>query len=369
MEQTLTAKIQILPINNEKQLLLDAIKAYLAACNFISEYVFVSRDLNYSSVNKALYYQIRTIFSLPAQMTQSAIRAVIANYKAILSNKQPWTKVTYKHGFYDLVWNRDYSLKEDIFSINTLQGRLKLKFHKKGMEQYFDGKSKFGSAKVIYKHGKFFLHVSVTREIPDIMPITNIVGIDRGINFVAVSYDSKGKAVFFPGHKLKQRRAHYKQLRKELQQRETASARRRLKQIGQRENRWMSDINHQVSKALVESNPSGTLFVLEDLSNVRNTTEKVRRKDRYVLVSWAFHDLGEKLKYKAIRAGSQVIEVNPAYTSQTCPKCGFIHKGNRNKKLHLFQCKACGYRSNDDRIGAMNLYFKGIQYHSTVTAE
>ena len=41
---------------------------------------------------------------------------------------------------------------------------------------------------------------------------------------------------------------------------------------------------------------------------------------------------------------------------------GHIEKANRNKKLHLFACKNCGYKSNDDRIGAMNLYRMGINY-------
>ena len=53
-------------------------------------------------------------------------------------------------------------------------------------------------------------------------------------------------------------------LRKELQMRRTASSRRRIKAIGGRENRWMQDINHQVSKALATGNPKHTLFVLED---------------------------------------------------------------------------------------------------------
>ena len=60
--------------------------------------------------------------------------------------------------------------------------------------------------------------------------------------------------------------------------RHTPSSRRRLKAIGQRENRWMQDINHQVSKALVENNPKHTLFVLEDLSGIRNATERVKKK-------------------------------------------------------------------------------------------
>ena len=189
-----------------------------------------------------------------------------------------------------------------------------------------------------------------------------MVGIDRGINFLAVSYDSKGKSTFFDGGKIKHKRAHYKELRKELQKKQTPSSRRRLKKIGSRENRWMNDVNHCVSKALVTNNPSKTLFVLEDLSNVRQATEKVRRKDRYISVSWSFYDLEQKLKYKAQMNGGLVVNVNPRYTSQRCPKCGHIERSNRDKKHHIFCCKNCSYRSNDDRIGAMNLYLLGLEY-------
>ncbi len=102
--------------------------------------------------------------------------------------------------------------------------------------------------------------------------------IDRGINFVVATYDSKHKSGFVSGKAIKQKRANYSKLRKELQMRHTPSSRRRLKAIGQRENRWMQDINHQVSKALVENNPKHTLFVLEDLSGIRNATERVKKK-------------------------------------------------------------------------------------------
>ena len=57
-----------------------------------------------------------------------------------------------------------------------------------------------------------------------------------------------------------------------------------------------------------------------------------------------------------------VIKVDPRYTSQCCPMCGHIERSNRDKRLHLFCCKNCGYKSNDDRIGAMNLHRMGINY-------
>ena len=124
----------------------------------------------------------------------------------------------------------------------------------------------------------------------------------------------------------------------------------------------MRDVNHCVSKALIEQNPVGTLFVLEDLSGVRAATERVRVKNRYVSVSWAYHDLEQKIIYKALKNRQSVITVNPAYTSQRCPKCGHVSKGNRDKRNHLFCCERCGYTSNDDRIGAMNLHRMGSEY-------
>lgn len=246
------------------------------------------------------------------------------------------------------------------------------------MSKYFDHTIyKFGTAKLVNKHGKYYLHIPVTYDVEEsnISDICNVVGIDRGINFVVATYDSKHKSGFVSGKTIKQKRVNYSKLRKELQMRQTPSARRRIKAIGSRENRWMQDVNHCVSKALVKSNPKHTLFVLEDLSGVRNATERVKTKDRYVSVSWSFFDLEQKLMYKAKQNQSIVIKVNPAYTSQCCPVCGHIEKANRNKKQHLFTCKNCGYKSNDDRIGAMNLYRMGISYledsqvPSTVTAE
>ena len=366
MEQiTITAKIQISATADDKVLLNKTMSVYSDACNYVSDYVFQTHNLKQFSLNKALYTELRERFGLKSQMAQSVFKTVIARYKTVLENESRWIKPSFKKPQYDLVWNRDYSLTQNCFSVNTLNRRVKLPYFAEGMSKYFDHTIyKFGTAKLVNKHGKYFLHIPVTYNIEesDISDICNVVGIDRGINFVVATYDSRHKSGFVSGKAIKQKRAHYSKLRKELQIRQTPSARRRMKAIGSRENRWMQDVNHCVSKALVKNNPRHTLFVLEDLSGVRNATERVKTKGRYVSVSWAFYDLEQKLMYKAKQNQSTVIKVNPAYTSQCCPGCGHMEKANRNKKIHLFSCKNCGYKSNDDRIGAMNLYRMGINY-------
>ena len=366
MEQlTITAKVQIIVTYADKTLLEETMSAYCDACNYVSDYVFKTHNLSQAQLNKALYYDLREKYSLKAQMAQSVLKTVIARYKTILEAENKWIKPSFKKLQYDLVWNRDYSLTGGYFSVNTLSGRIKLAYHPEGMDKYFDPTIyKFGTAKLVNKHGKYYLHIPVTYDVEefDASKVTNVVGIDRGINFVVATYDSKQKSGFVNGRTIKQKRANYSKLRKELQTRRTPSSRRRIKAIGQRENRWMQDVNHCISKALVDNNPKHTLFVLEDLSGVRNATERVRTKDRYVSVSWSFYDLEQKLIYKAKQNQSTVIKVDPRYTSQCCPMCGHIERSNRDKRLHLFCCKNCGYKSNDDRIGAMNLHRMGINY-------
>ena len=364
MEFTVTAKVQIIVSPDQRQMLDKSLEAYRQACNFVANYIYQTHDLKQLSLNKALYYRLRENYGLKSQMAQSVLKTVIARFKTILENQNKWIKPKFKKPQYDLVWNRDYSLNDGLFSVNTLSGRVKLSYFKKAMEKYFDENYTFGTAKLVKKRGKYFLHIPVTTDIPESLDsnICNVVGIDRGINFIIATYDSKHKSGFVSGKTIKQKRAKFKALRKKLQQRQTSSARRRLKAIGQRENRWMQDVNHCVSKALVESNPKHTLFVLEDLTGIRAATERVQRKDRYVSVSWSFYDLEKKIKYKAALNESSVINVDPHYTSQTCPICGHTEKTNRNKKKHTFCCKNCGYTSNDDRIGAMNLYRMGINY-------
>ena len=348
MQITTTAKIQVQVTPEQRKLLDVTMDTYRGACNFVANYIFQTHDLKQSSINKTLYYDLRERYGLRSQMAQSVIKTVIARYKTILENQHEWIRPDFFKPQYDLVWNRDYSLSKEMFSVNTLDGRVRLPYFTGGMEKYFDHDIySFGTARLVKKHGKYFLHIPVSRDIPESLDsdICNVVGVDRGINFVVATYDSKHKSDFVSGKAIKQKRAHYKALRAQLQQRQTSSSRRRLKAIGQRENRWMQDVNHCVSKALVESNPKHTLFVLEDLSGVRSATEKVRRKDRYVSVSWSFYDLEQKLKYKAALNESSVINVDPRYTSQTCPVCGHTEKANRDKKKHIFCCRACGYTS------------------------
>ena len=158
MLQTITAKLQILVNPSDKQIICDTMKAYSDACNYVSEYIYKAHNLSRYSVQEATYYQVREVYGLRSQMAVSCVRTVIAKYKTIFENQNDWIKPVFRLPQLDLVWNRDYSLniKDNTFSVNTLNGRIKVRFYKNGFEQYFTDNCKFGTAKLVFKHGRFF---------------------------------------------------------------------------------------------------------------------------------------------------------------------------------------------------------------------
>ncbi len=85
--------------------------------------------------------------------------------------------------------------------------------------------------------------------------------------------------------------------RRRLQSKGTRSAKKRLKQLAQRENRWMTDVNHRLAKTLVALYGSHRVFVLEDLTNVTFNTEDLPKSLRNSHRSWAFFQLEAFLTY------------------------------------------------------------------------
>ena len=392
MEQTVNIKVKLNILEpNVGMKFSKTMEQYRLACNYVSEYLFNNNfPLNKNEVQKVIYNTIREKFNLKSQMTISCIRSVIARYKTVKTqmarrpykyqdqNTGEWYRevrdlnwlhkpISFNRPQVDLQRNRDWSyLSSGQLSINTLDGRVKVDPICRGFNQYLDGTWKFGLAKLLKSSGKWYLHISATKEVADFdkQTVKHVVGLDRGLRFLATSYDEQGKTAFFDGQAIMRKRAKYQKLRATLQAKGTKSAKRRLKKLSGRENRWISDVNHCLSKTLVQKYGANTLFVLENLNGVSFERTDLPKALRNQNKSWAFYQLEQFLTYKAHLHNSEVVEVSAKYTSQRCPKCGVIKKDNRNHEKHEYHCTNCGYCSNDDRIGAMNIQLLGTQYIS-----
>lgn len=397
MEMTLTKKVRLYPTAQQADELLKVMTEYQRLCNETSQYGFNYQLFEQSKLQKklndALYYSFRNSSFLGAGLIQSVFKTVIARYRTVKTQMKQhpfkyWDPVEkrlyrinrdlswlqkplmFRRPQADYVRTKNYSLVNDAqqISLNGVNGRLKVAYDLRNRDFLLRDDLKLGTAKLVKSGGHWFFHVSYTFDVSDfnLNNVQHVVGIDRGLRFIVTTEDESGEVEFVKGGQLTHYRQHMKYLRQQLQRRHTRSSYRRIKATHNRENRYITYMNHCISKALVMKYSEPTLFVMEDLTNIRPTLTKVRKDKRYNQVSWPFYQLQMMLEYKAQKRGSAVIYVDAYKTSQRCPKCGRINKNNRNHKKHVYVCDRCGYSSNDDRIGAMNILQLGTMYRSGV---
>ena len=159
---TITAKVKLYPTSEQMIILNKTLSVIRDVLNFVSAFVFGQEGIRYLELNHALYYPVRQQFGLRSQMTQSVFKTVLAKYKSMKSNGHPFSKVSFRNFEYDLVWNRDYSISDQSVSLNTLSGRLRIPFEPKGMEHWLHAGGRFGTARLIRKNRKYYLHIPVT---------------------------------------------------------------------------------------------------------------------------------------------------------------------------------------------------------------
>src|SRR5277367_6478366 len=77
----LTTSIKLLTTDDQKKSLLKSMYAFNAACNWISQYAFTNSMFSKVKLQKAIYYELREKFSLPAQFAIRALSRVADSYK------------------------------------------------------------------------------------------------------------------------------------------------------------------------------------------------------------------------------------------------------------------------------------------------
>ncbi|WP_253208809.1 zinc ribbon domain-containing protein [Streptomyces niphimycinicus] len=118
-------------------------------------------------------------------------------------------------------------------------------------------------------------------------------------------------------------------------------------------------INHKIAKTVVAvAQRTERGLALEQLQGIRERVT-VPRDQRARQSSWPFHQLGSFIAYKAKRVGVPFIEVDPAYTSQRCPRCGHTEKANRPTRDH-FRCRRCGLAGPADHVAGTNIAKRGV---------
>ncbi|WP_306279723.1 RNA-guided endonuclease InsQ/TnpB family protein, partial [Streptomyces malaysiensis] len=257
------------------------------------------------------------------------------------------------HTFDDrcLSWNYDTKT----MSIWTLDGRIKnVRFacSPEALKQLAEYRQ--GESDLVFRDGKWFLIATCEIPVAPRFEPKGFIGVDRGISNLATTSDGTNHSGRRPG------RYRRWQARKkaELQARQTRSAKQLLKKRARREGRHATHINHKIAKAVVAvAQRTERGLALEQLQGIRERVT-VPRDQRARQSSWPFRQLGSFIAYKAKRVGVPFIEVDPAYTSQRCPRCGHAERANRPTRDH-FRCRRCGLAGPADHVAGANIAKRG----------
>lgn len=402
MQQIITAKLKLLTTTDQFAALRTTQLAYCDALNAASHYAFEhGKTSSNVTLHQGMYAELRTRYHLPSQLACSVERQVAATYKGL------WTKVKkntehrrkkitkkrfkgldkapkYSSPTVQYTYKRDYTFQRNQqVSVGTLHGRISIPYqgYDKHLALIRHGAS-MGDAKLWYDKTRktFYLLVSLEIDVPEPTSeqLSEVVGVDVGIRYLAVTSTTTGKATFHSGKRVQHKANHYARLRKRLQKKGTRGAKRRLRRIEQRERRLKMQANHIIAKQIIKEHPHA-LLGLEQLTDIRERTKRHKRKRRKngkgaervsvkarkanrVYSQWSFAELHALISYKATRSGMLAIKVDADYTSKACPMCGYTADSNRPHKGLLFTCQnpECRYTLHADLIGARNVTLRTL---------
>ena len=348
----LTAKVKLDTDKKDFEALKQTLILANKACDDISAAAWGARVFSQFGIHKLTYYDIREAYpDLSSQIVIRCIAKVADAYK--LDKKVQRTFQPLGSIAYDLRILRWYT-EERRVSIWAIGGRLKHLPYKGGERQYELLKTQQGESNLCLIDGAFYLFATCEIDEPTPADVEDVLGVDFGIKNIAVDSDGNRHS----GAHVSSLRKRRRRQRKRLQSKGTHAAKRRLKKISGKEQRFAKHTNHVISKQIVNiAKRTDRAIALEDLKGIRGRV-RLRRNQRDDLHSWAFHDLGQKILYKAKAAGVPVVIVNPKYTSQACSVCGCIEKRNRPNQ-ETFLCVSCGFAANADANAAVNISIRG----------
>ncbi len=249
---------------------------------------------------------------------------------------------------------------DETVSLSTTESRVRcplaLPDDQEGYQwQYLDGDNwEVTESTLTVRDGEYFLHIGFRRQKTRTEKNTTedgtVLGVDLGIENLAVT----STAYFLNGDELRHKLREFEKVRGGLQRTGTRSAHRTLAETSRREVRYLRDVIHRASRALVDEalRYDCDIISFEDLSHIRTRTNASWGH------RWAFRALFEFVEYKAEVHGISVKQVEPSNTSKQCAECGSTSDENRPTRTD-FRCQQCETEANADYNAAKNI---GLRY-------
>ncbi len=196
----------------------------------------------------------------------------------------------------------------------------------------------------------FFICIQCDNVPPKFVSENQTIGLDMGLSHFCI--DSNGGFIANPQHFKKyerQLRIENRSLaRKKKGSNSWKRQAKRLCLLHHKIGNIRKDFLHKESTKIAKAN---SLVFVEDL-NIKGMSKNGKLAKHILDAGWGI--FRNMLSYK-----TEVIKVNPKYTSQTCFECGTVDSKSRLTQSE-FVCTNCGHVSNADVNAAKNIKSKGI---------
>jgi IS605 OrfB family transposase len=317
-----------------------------------------------AKLHKAVYYPARTL-GLPGDYARMAVNASVSLSRSFYGLRKAGRRATFPNV------NGSQGIGLGVYSYKCVRDgnrwALRVSTGKRGEylwlpmqvpAKYTDRIAlAYGDAKLFQRAGKWYvaLPIRVTSSPTGCSGERTFIGVDLGVVRHA-TVATPDRVAFFSGKEARRKREHCAAVRKRYQRHRRTD---RVKQQRGKERRWMQDVNHVISRRIVDlaAQYPNPVIVLEQLDGIRDRTHGSKKFNR-MMSSWAFRELADFICYKAERLGIPVVFCDPRGTSKTCPKCGHSTRSNRPTQSS-FRCVSCGYQGNADMVAARNIAARG----------
>jgi putative transposase len=209
------------------------------------------------------------------------------------------------------------------------------------------------SIELFRRKGEWFASICYHAAKDPLVACKGVIGVDRNsVGNIAVLADPQTGTVRKLGICSARTKFVFRRRRKNLAR---AGKTRLLNKLRRKQRRRMSHEDHRATRAVVDyAATHRRAVVMEKLENVRSKDSKIRGYSEKN--QWAFAQFGSMLRYKCALRGIPLIEVDPAYTSQTCSRCGSIHRPDGKQ----FKCLTCGHNDHRDANAAFNIGLQSL---------
>lgn len=332
------------------------------------------QPLSAIALHHAMYAQV--VGTLNSQMTCSAIRLTAGAYTSARRNGKPAEHPFHCRNARALFLvgtrGRDANFRTDgALSIWTVAGRKRIGYTvPDAFKALLATAKEIDSLTVIERDRRLVGRVTLTLDAPEPIGI-HPVGIDLNETNALVAVNPDGETLFVSGRAVKVANKRNDKTRKRVQQkhathkaehRDTRSVRRVLKRLGRKRSNRTRTLAQTTARQLVNWAPEHAVLVFEALTVPPPRKGTVGGKaTRRRLSVWQRQLIRQATEHKAQEAGMVVAEVNPAYTSQNCSRCGL--RGMR--KRHAFACPSCGHTAHADVNAAVNIRNRYTAFRSS----